>query len=331
MKPHPSNPILARLARSSLLAILLLTMLSPGALASERTQNNTENLYVASISQSKDPICVGDTVNVTVNWAPNPHYMEGSALAPLTPLTGPTRIKLQANLGYFYPDSPPMPGSNSGTVTVAYTAEKEGSETIFAQLWQGGSSDAIVKTFFEVKICKYKFSLNAQFDLAVTTEELSYTVRYTVKTSGALVPPDPDKPLNLEARTKVVRLSAVVTSWASSKCTLFTYEPGTGMGYVDARADPGPMGIGMVLQLAPPQDLAWDVDLSFACDGDAKTVAFVYPLSPPDPWVKATFLDGSGQQDIKLDMFEVPYQRLLGSEGITVSYTATLKLEKEKP
>ena len=47
--------------------------------------------------------------------------------------------------------------------------------------------------------------------------------------------------------------------------------------------------------------------------------------------IGATFLDGSGTKNVKLDMFEVPFNRLNGSPGISVSYTATLTLEKEAP
>ena len=98
---------------------------------------------------------------------------------------------------------------------------------------------------------------------------------------------------------------------------------------MDARAFPGEMDIGYVLQLAPPNDLEWDMNLSFACDGDGHTVAGVYPISSGDPWVSATFPGGTGTRDVVLEMFEIPYQKLNGSEGITVDYTAKLTLQKK--
>jgi hypothetical protein len=334
MEPRPRPPTLSLIARIFLLLFLLLALGTPPAAASGSAQAASDNIYSLDISQSRDPICVGDAVNVTIQWGPNMSRFQQddkNGLAPLTPLGGPSRIQLKASLGYFYPESPPPPGSNSGIETVTYIAEKTGQEKLFAVAWNGGSSDAIATIPFKVEACEYFYTLNGEFNLGVTSEGLSYTARYTIKSHGTLVAPDPDQPLHLEARDKVVKLGAVVTSWSSSKCTLFTYEPGTGMGYVDARADPGPHGLGMDLKIGPPKDLAWDVDLSFACDGNAQTVAFVYPLSEADPWISATFPEGGGQQTIKLDMFEVPFNKLNGAEGLSVSYTATLTLEKKPP
>ncbi len=329
MRTHPKPPIMVRIF---LLILLLLAFGAPPALASSSVQDtSTSDMYVLSISQSKDPICVGDVVNVTISWAPNSNYGNDSGLAPLTPLTGPSRIQVKASLGYFYPETPPPPGSNSGTSTVAYIAEKTGTENLFAVAWVGGSSDAIAKDTFKVETCEYEYTLNGEFNLGVTAEGIAYTSRYTIKSRGVLKAPDPDKPLNLEGRSKTVKLGAMVTSFASSECTLFTYEPGKGMGFVDVLGEPGPLGIGIVLKFAPPQDLAWDVDYSFACDGNAQTLAGVYPVSSSDPWITATFPSGSGTQNIKLDMFEIPYNRMNGQEGVTVSYTATVTLEKKAP
>lgn len=325
MKSRPAIPILRHIPRAFLIVFLLLAAGSPGIMASAATGD----MFLLTISQMKPTICVGDTVNVTIRWSPNSQSTDSSGLAPLA---GPSRITLQASLGSFYPSTPQVGGANSGVASVSYTADKEGKETLFATAWVGGSSDAIASESFEIKACKYTFSLKAEFTLEVSVEDLSYVSRYTVKSSGELVPEDPENnPQHLVARSKTVRMDAVIPSWSSSKCVLFTYEPGFGLGEVDATADPGPMGIGMVLKLGPPRDLAWELNLTFACNGDGHTVAGVYPIASADPWVTATFPSGSGQQTIKLDMFEVPYQRLQGSEGITVSYTATLTLEKKLP
>jgi hypothetical protein len=305
--------------------LLLLPFGTPAARAA------SSDFYILTISQSKDPICAGDTVNVSISWAPNPRYGEDSGLAPLTPLTGPSRIQMKASLGHFYPETPPPPGSNSGTATVAYIAENTGTENLFAVAWSGGSSDAIAKDTFKVETCEYEYTFNGEFNLGVAAEGIAYTSRYTIKSRGILKAPDPDKPLNLEARSKTVKLGAMVTSFASSDCVLFTYEPGQGMGFVDVLGEPGPMDMGIVLKFAPPQDLAWDVDYSFACDGNGQTVAGVFPLTSEDPWITATFPSGSGTQNIKMDMFEVPLKRMQGQEGVTVSYTATVTLEKKAP
>jgi hypothetical protein len=300
-------------------------------MASTLRDGTNSNMFSLGISQSKDPICVGDAVNVTIQWGPNINYDPGGGLAPLAPLAGPSRIKLQASRGSFYPDSSITPGSYSGTQTVTYTAEKGGNEKIFAIAWAGDSSDAIASDTFTVQACSYLYTLNAILNLDVQDQDISYSTQYTIKSRGVLTPPDPDKPYNLEGKMKQVKLDAMFTSFSSSKCTLFTYEPGTGGGFVDARADPRPNGIGMVLQLGPPQDLAWDLALSFACDGNSVTVAGVYPTKSADPWISAEFPMGSGQQSVKIDMFEIPVNKMNGGPGVTASYTATLTLEKEPP
>ncbi len=331
MKSRPSTPKSARITRLFLLVFILLALESPGVMASPLIDSTTSNMFSLGISQSKDPICVGDAVNVNIQWGPNITYNPGSGLAPVIPLLGPSRIKLQASLGSFYPDSSFTPGSYSGIKTVTYIAEKAGNEKIFAVAWAGESSDAIASDTFKIQACNYKFTLNAVLNLDVQFEGVAYSVIYTVKARGILKPPDPDQPLNLESKMNRVKLDAVVTSFSSSECTLFTYEPGTGTGFVDARADPGPYGIGMVLQLAPPQEMYWDVALSFECDGQPATFAGVYPSTSADPWVSATYPTGSGQQTVKLDMFEIPMNKMIGNPGLTVSYTATLTLEKEPP
>jgi len=337
MKPQPSPPRVARITGIFLLVVLALTIGASSVMASAPTTSPDEGAFLLSISQSKDPICVGDAVNVVINWRPDTRPRPSSnglePLAPLFPLTGPDRIKLQASLGEFYPDNSFTPGSVSGTRTITYIANKEGKETILAQAWlAGGASDAIAKDSFTVKACDFYFNLHAELHLDVQGEGIAYSVRYTVKSSGILKAPGPDKPLSVEGKGKRVRLAAVVTSWSASKCTLFTYEPGTGEGSVDVRADPNPNGIGMVLQFAPPQDLAWEVAYSFACDGQPLTLAGIYPVtSGQDPWISAQFPLGSGQQRVKVDMFEIPMNKMKGSPGVSVSYTATATLEKEPP
>jgi len=331
MKSRLSTPKSARITRIFLLVFILLALESPGVMASTLRDNTNSNMFSLEISQSKDPICVGDAVNVTIQWGPNRSYNPGGGLASLAPLAGPSRIKLQASQGSFYPDSSFPPGSYSGTHTVTYTAEKAGQEKIFAIAYAGDSSDAIASDTFTVQACSYLYTLNAVLNLDFQAENLSYSVQYTIKSRGVLTPPDPGKPYNLEGKTKQVKLDSMFTSFSSSKCTLFTYEPGTGTGFVDARADPRPNGMGMVLQLGPPQDLSWDLDLSFSCDGNPVTVAGVYPTKSADPWISAVFPMGSGQQSVKMDMFEIPVNKINGSPGITASYTATLTLEKEPP
>jgi hypothetical protein len=328
MKYIPITPKITQITRALILLILMLALAAPGEAVPASTLRADRTTWALAINQPKDPICVGDAVNVTIQWAPAPPDPK-SELAPLAPLTGPTRIKLQASRGHFYPDPAPTPGSVSGTMTVTYIAEQEGSEKLFAQAWIGATSDAIATDTFTIKTCKYHFRLDGTFTLGVTDPDVSYTVLYTIKSRGTLEAPDPDYPLQLEGKMKTVRLNAVVTSFAS-KCVLFTYEPGSGGGFVDAKASPGPMGIGMFLEL-DTKDLQWDVDYSFACDGNSQTLSGVFPIKSSLPLVGATFLDGSGTQNVKLDMFEIPFNRLNGSPGISVSYTATLTLEKEAP
>lgn len=320
------SPLRSRIARLACVPVLALLLLVPQA----APVNAAGSMFALSISQAQDEVCVGQAVSVNLAWAPNSQYGGGDAVVPLAPLAGPSRISLQASRGYFHPDPARTGGAISGVTTVTYIAESEGTEQIFATAWIGGSSDAIAKDSFKVVACEYFYTLSAQLDMTVSTEGLSYTARYTVKSWGTLTPTDPENPRHLEARDKMVKLNATIISWASSDCTLFTWEPARGIGSVDAIADPGAMGIGTLLKLGPPKDLAWDMDLSFACDGQGHTVGGVYPIASEDPWVQAIFPSSTGTQDVVLDMFEIPFQKLVGSEGITISYTAKLTLEKKE-
>jgi hypothetical protein len=319
----------ARVTISILLVTLLLVQDSISVQASNAAQASSNTTFALSISQAGLEICVGETVNVTIQWGPNKSYDPGGGLEPLTPLAGPSRISLKASLGTFVPDNDLTPGSISGTSTVNYTAEQEGTEKLFAVAWIGGSSDAIATDTFKVKACEYMFTLDAEFDISVTSEVGSYTARYTVKSYGTLVPTDPNEPRHLEAKEKLVKMTGSFTSFSVPKCTLFTWDPATGQGRVDARADPGSLGVGMFLQLAPPRELAWDMYLSFCCDGDCATFAGAYPVSSSDPWIAATFPSGTGTKRVVLDMFEIPYNKIKGGEGIIASYVATLTLEKK--
>jgi hypothetical protein len=249
---------------------------------------------------------------------------------PMAPLSGPSRIKLQTSLGRFSPDNYFTPGSTSGTGVVMYVAEKEGQETVFAQAWSGGSSDAIAKDTFTVKKCNYFYNLKAEMNLSVDDSEFgAYSVRYTIKSKDALKAPDPDKPFNLEGRG-IIYLNAVVTAW-SSQCVLFTSEPGKGMGFVNVKAYPDEKGGGMILELAPPEDFYWDVAYSFSCNGDARTIAGVYAVTTTDPWLKEHYIMGGGQQSVKIDMFDTSIKKMSGQPGLYISYTATLALEKTVP
>ena len=333
MKPGPSFSKSARWVGIFLLSFLLLAVDSANVKASPTPDGSSENIWMISVFQSKNPICVGDVVYVEVKWGPNilRPGEDKDGLASLTPLLGPSVIKVTSRLGHFSPENTYKPGAISGLTRFAYFADKEGDELITAVAMTGGSSDAIDTDRFTVKICEFAYTLNGEGNLYVDVEGLSYQTRYTIKSSGVLKAPDPSKPLNVEGKGKIIRLSAVMISW-SGKCTLFTWEPGKGKGDVDVRAAPGPDGISMVLEFGPPQDLAWDLDYSFSCDGDTRTVAGVYPSSEKgDPWISATFPSGSGQQDIKLDMFEIPMSKLNGSPGVSFFYTATVTLEKKEP
>jgi hypothetical protein len=334
MKPEISFSKSARWMGIFLLSFLLLAVDSANVQASPPPDDSSENIWMISVFQSKNPICVGDTVYVEVKWGPNIlRPAEGKdGLAALTPLLGPNAIKVRATLGRFIPDDSYKPHAISGLTRFAYVAEQEGNELITGWAITGNSTDAIDTDRFTIKTCEYKFTLNGELNLYVDWEDISYSTRYTIRSSGVLKAPDTSNPSNVEGQKNVIRLSAVMTSFSAPKCTLFTWEPGKGMGYVDVRAAPGPDGTSMVLEFAPPQELAWDLDLSFSCEGDSRTVAGVYPSSAKeDPWISATFPGGSGQQDIKLDMFEIPMNKMNGNPGLSVSYTATVTLEKVMP
>ena len=318
----------ARMTGLLLLVILFPIINVPGGAASIPLTDSERSLYRLAIYQSRDEICVGDAVRVVINWGPNTD--PGKESDPLAPLSGPSRIKLQGGLGHFYPDNFFTPGSISGTGEVMYIAEKAGHETIFAQAWSGGSSDAISKDTFTIKACDYFYDLKAEMNLIVDEAEFgAYSVRYTIKSHDALKAPDPDKPFNLEGKG-LVHLEAVMTSW-SNKCVLFTSKPGQGMGYVDVKVYPDSENVGMIMELAPPEDFHWDWGYSFACNGDQRTMAGVYEIATTDPWIKGHYFTGGGQVPVKIEMFDIPIQKMSGQPGLSISYTATLTLGKSAP
>jgi len=334
MKSGSSAPKFARIMFFFLFSAFLLVTESSNVQASTSPSGPNNNYWMISVEQSKDPICVGDVVNVEVQWGSNTtRPVNGKdGLVSLAPLAGPSLIKMTAQLGHFYPEDSFTPGATSGVKTVTYIADKEGSESLSARAMSGENKDAIAHMPFSVKTCDFIYTLNGELNLNVEMEGLSYSSRFTIKSKGTLKAPDPSQPLNVEGKDKVVYLSAVITSFSAPKCVLFTWEPGTGGGFVDVKAAPGPNGIGMELQFGPPQELEWTLNFSMACNGQGQTGGGVYPSTDTqDPWISAMFLSGSGQQNIKLDMFEIPMNKLNGHSGISVSYTATVTLEKVLP
>jgi hypothetical protein len=315
-----------------LFACILLVLDTQNAIASPPGDTNPDDTFMLAVSQTKNPICVGDTVNLSLQWGPNGvKPIPGTdSLASLTPLGGPYKIKFKATHGTFTPPEIDPGLRVSGTDSVAYTADSGGEEQVFATAYTSTGIDAIDSTKFTIKKCNFYYTLVAQGTLSVDVEEGSYTVDYTVKSSGLLKAEDSDHPLYVEGKGKKIKLDSIVTSFSMPKCTLFTWEPGTGEGTMDVRGYPNPNGTGMVVDFSPP-NLAWNLSLSFACDGDSRTVAGVYPVQgKADPWLAAIFPLGSGEQDIKLDMFEIPKQKLQGA-GAYFSYRATITLEKEPP
>jgi hypothetical protein len=331
MKPGRPFSKSARWLGVFLLSFLLLAVDSASVKASPPPDGSSENTWTISVSQFESPICVGDYVYVTVTWRPNPLMDAGQGLAPIPPLAGPGLIKVTSLIGRFVPEATYRTKSVTGTTRFAYVADQEGNEKVAGVAMTSTGSDATDTAQFTVKRCDYRYTLNGEARFYVDVEEGSYSTRYTIKSQGVLKAPDPSQPLNVEGKGKTIRLGAVMTSFSVPKCTLFTWEPARGQGSVDVRAAPDAGGTGMVLEFGPPQELAWDLVLSFACDGDATSLAGVYPSSAnEDPWISATFPAGGGQQNIKLDMFEIPMSRMKGP-GLSFSYTATVTLERVEP
>ncbi len=332
MKPGRSFSKSMRWMGVFLLSLLLLAVDSANVKASPPPDGSSENTWTISVSQFDSPICVGEYVYVTVTWRPNLLQDPGQALARLPPLAGPSLIKVTSLIGRFIPESTYSPKSVSGTTRFAYVADQEGNERVAGVAMTSTGSDAIGMAQFTVKRCDYRYTLNAVAHLYVDAEEGSYSTEYTVKSSGVLKATDASNPRNVEGKGKTIRLGAVMTSFSVPKCTLFTWEPGKGQGSVDVRASPGPDDDSMVLEFGPPQELHWDVDYAFSCDGDTRSVTGVYgSTSNEDPWISATFPSGGGQQDIQLDMFEIPMNRMKGNPGLSFSYTATVTLERVEP
>src|SRR4030042_681878 len=115
MKPGPSFSKNSLWVGIFLLSVFLLAVDSANVKASPLPDGSSENLWAISVFQSKKTVCAGDVVYVEVKWGPNTiRPAQGNGLAALTPLMGPSLIKVTSQLGHFFPDNKYIPGAMSG-------------------------------------------------------------------------------------------------------------------------------------------------------------------------------------------------------------------------
>lgn len=312
-------------AGSFLLLVAALVTPAPGATVSAALPAASAKLFTVEINPPEAPICVGETRTVAVGWGVNP---DPTALAPLS---GPTSIYVSANLGSFdrYRTTPLVP---SGVSTFEYTAQKEGTERLHAQAMTGEDADAGASVSFQVKKCEYKYTLYAEGNLTNKSSDTNVALRFVIRSEGQLKATNPDQPLKYEALGKEVHEATTVTAWSIPDCTLLTWEPGIGSGFVDVKAERAAGQKAMTLQFAPPRSFQIAHEVRGMCDDQVHSWGEVIPVSThDDPWIEATFPDGQGVKEIKLDLFARAVETLNRGARTSFSYSARVTLRRVEP
>jgi hypothetical protein len=318
----PSKPLHQRFTAIAIVLLLitgLLSLVLPSSIASA----GNPPTYVITVIQPKDPVCVGESRVVTVNWKTND---TGGALAPLT---GPRVMYATVRKGeldrYTY-----HPGPTSGTTTFTYTGVHVGTEQIFVQAMDINlEGDGQGEVQFDVKKCDYRFTLYAQLDADTQQGDTQMSILYVLRAKG-LLKADPNRPGYFEAYMVRIHLETLITAFSVPDCTLFTWTPGSGEGLVDVSAEQIGETNTMIVRFSPPDQFTWKLDMAGECnDGDPVTFSTQIPLSSAkDPWIEATFPPGEGSQNVQIDLFEQGVNNFNKYPSNNASYTATVTLTR---
>ncbi len=315
------SAVLNRLVTSSVLVVFALLAQGSGASAAPA---HAPGAWSVTVSGLNSPVCLGEPYLLTVTWEAN--HSSNDILAPLS---GPRVINISAKNGSFDTETY-RPGTPNGTTTFNYTAEKEGQEEILVNVFNSELDvDSSARTNFKIKKCKYLYELYSEANLEVRGRDVHVAAKYIIKSKGLLEAPDPSQPRKLEAWNKTVTMDTFVTDFTAPGCTVFTWQPGQGMGSVDAKADEAQNGMSIDLRIGPPQDFVWYYNFAATCDGEPLAVNFAFDLSSmKDPWAQHVFPFGEGEYPITLDPFEEGVRRANQVPENHASYTARLSLKK---
>ena len=314
---------------------LISLALQPSIVSASNTIRSPKNTYYfIQISQPKSPVCVGESRVITVSWDTEPF----SDLAPLVPtkstdplpITGP-RVLYAQNPRKGEMDRYTMnPAGPTGTTTFTYTANHEGPEVLIFQAMDNDLRNVGQnEVTFEVKKCDYRFELFGQLDGDASSDEVTLTFNFVLRAKGVLKE-DPNRSGYFEANDVKVTLETNVLMFDTPDCQLFTFKPGYGEGTVDVRAEQ--LGNNnVVVRFSPPKDLVWKYDWEAACDGKPISINMQFPQTgESDPWVVATFPNGSGLQSVRIEKFEEGVTNFTHG-GLPASYTAFVYLTREQP
>ena len=307
---------------------------SSNVYATNVNSSSPKNYYFIQISQPKEPVCVGESRVITVSWDTEPF----SDLAPLVPskttepkpITGPRVIFAQTPRKGEMDRYTMHPSSPTGTTTFKYIANHEGPEVLIFEAMDDNLQNAGQnEVTFEVKKCDYQFELFGQLDADASSEDVTLTFNYVLRTKG-LLREDPNRSGYFEAKSVKITVETNVLVFNTPECVLFTFKPGYGEGTVDVRAEQvGNQSV--VVRFSPPQDLVWKYDWEAACDGKPINLNMEFPQTgESDPWVEATFPDGTGLQSIRLEKFEEGVNNF-NNAGLPASYTAFVYLKRVQP
>lgn len=344
------QPILLRLCliRSVCTAILLTGLLSlPASQVSAAPPHQGDKAPATLYQVSLDPlrskqICIGQQIMIHgefgpgVSLAPLIPSTKG-ATVPLAPLVQMDFISLTTDLGAVSPEKIP-PGTDSGTFSGFYIANKAGTATITATLWThfGHTQKSDATAHVSIKVtdtCQYLYKLYGEGNYVYTRNDIFENFKIFLQSKGLLTAPDSNNPLKMEKRHAFIRQDITYIDFLPGQCSSWDANAGGGFGFLDATTDPTLDGFGIDLKLGPPQDFSIAVETRAVCDGKQIAVGEPATLSSSnDPWIEQEFPADGGTFKIKIDFFEKSMKYALSSGASQASYTASLTLQRiEQP
>ena len=338
-----------RLNRSISMVVLLIGLLSlPASQVSAAPPHQGDkapaSFYQVSLDSLRSKqICIGQQIMIHGEFGPGVPLAllvpsTNASTVPLAPLEQMDIISLTTDLGVVSPEKIP-PGTDSGTFSGFFTANKAGTATITATLWvkagQTQKSDATAHVSIKVTdTCQYLYKLYGEGNYVYTTNNIFENFKIFLQSKGLLTAPDSNNPLKMEKRNALIRQDITYIDFLPGQCSSWDANAGGGFGFLDATTDPTLDGFGIDLKLGPPQDFSIAVETRAVCDGKPIAVGQQPGTlsSSNDPWIEQEFPADGGTFKIKIDFFEKSIKYALISGASQASYTASLTLQRvEQP
>ena len=316
-----------RIFRWGSLVFLLagLVLVAPAARPAQAA-DEASGWVITSLTTAEPEICIGQKVSVFGEY----NYVTSSS-NPLTPLTGPDKIITHAIKGNTGPQNL-YSGTPSGSFEFEYEGVKDGQDTITAEIIASGQSTGSKSVPINVtKTCVYSYSLVATMDSSKQGGGASIAFKNVITAQGKLTVDISGNRTHLTSNRRI-EATTTLTQFSVPDCENATTQPGYAAGSVLAEADLSSQRL-VMLKINAPKNFDWIYQDQGACDGHSIQVGKTFDLSQltknaPD-WIEQDFLPDGGTVNLKLDMFEQALDNCQKG-GMSCSYTATLKLTRQK-